>query len=110
MEQPQGFEIHGRESHVYRLKKSVYGMKQAPRAWYSRIDSCCQWVFRRVRLIRISISSWLEIICSLFCCIWMIFFITGEERPIVVYKRDISSEYEMNEIGLMHYFLGSKVW
>ena len=39
VEQPQGFEIHGRESHVWRLKKSLYGLKQAPRAWYSRIDS-----------------------------------------------------------------------
>jgi len=33
VEQPQGFEIHGRESHVCRLKKSLYGLKQAPRAW-----------------------------------------------------------------------------
>ena len=39
VEQPQGFEIHGRESHVCRLKKALYGLKQAPRAWYSRIDS-----------------------------------------------------------------------
>ena len=27
MEQPQGFEIHERESHVCRLKKDLYGMK-----------------------------------------------------------------------------------
>ena len=39
VEQPQGFEIHERESHVCRLKKALYGLKQAPRAWYSRIDS-----------------------------------------------------------------------
>ena len=29
-------------------------------------------------------------------------FITGGERPIAVYKRDIASEYEMMDIGLMH--------
>ena len=39
IEQPQGFEIHDRETHVCRLKKALYGLKQAPRAWYSRIDS-----------------------------------------------------------------------
>ena len=39
VEQPQGFEIHERESHVCRLKKALYGLKQAPRAWYFRIDS-----------------------------------------------------------------------
>ena len=39
MEQPQNFEIHGRESHVCKLKKALYGLKQAPRAWYSKIDT-----------------------------------------------------------------------
>eukprot|EP00253_Pinus_taeda_P023475 PITA_23475 len=33
VEQPEGFEIHDRESHVCRLKKALYGLKQAPRAW-----------------------------------------------------------------------------
>eukprot|EP00253_Pinus_taeda_P027457 PITA_27457 len=41
-EQPQGFEVHGKESHVCRLKKALYGLKQAPRAWYSRIDTYLQ--------------------------------------------------------------------
>jgi hypothetical protein len=38
IEQPNGFVIHGKESHVCRLKKALYGLKQAPRAWYARID------------------------------------------------------------------------
>jgi hypothetical protein len=39
IEKPQGFVIHGKESHVYILKKYLYRLKQAPRARYSRIDS-----------------------------------------------------------------------
>ena len=39
IEQPLGFEVHGRESHACRLKKALYGLKQVPRAWYSRIDA-----------------------------------------------------------------------
>jgi Reverse transcriptase (RNA-dependent DNA polymerase) len=39
IEQPQGFEVLGRESHVCLLRKALYGLKQAPRAWYSRIDA-----------------------------------------------------------------------
>jgi hypothetical protein len=34
--------IHGKESHVCKLKKFLYGLKQAPRAWYGRIDSILQ--------------------------------------------------------------------
>jgi len=32
IEQPQGFEVRGKESHVCRLKKALYGLKQAPGA------------------------------------------------------------------------------
>jgi hypothetical protein len=39
IEQPQGFEVEYRKTHVCRLKKDMYGMKQTPRAWYGRIDS-----------------------------------------------------------------------
>ena len=42
IEQPNGFVIHGKDSHVYKLKKALYGLKQAPRAWYARIDSYLQ--------------------------------------------------------------------
>jgi hypothetical protein len=38
IEQPDGFVIHGKASHVCRLKKALYGLKHAPRASYARID------------------------------------------------------------------------
>ena len=37
-------------------------------------------------------------------------FITGEEHLIAACKRDLASEYEMTDIGLMHYYLGMEVW
>ena len=42
IEQPEGFETHGKRTHVCRLKKALYGLKQAPRAWYGRLDSYLQ--------------------------------------------------------------------
>eukprot|EP00253_Pinus_taeda_P021254 PITA_21254 len=82
IEQPQGFEVHGKESHVCRLKKALYGLKQAPRAWYSRIDTYLQGMG----------------------------FTKSAERLIEHCKRDLATEFEMKDIGLMHYFLGLGVW
>ncbi|GKG23478.1 retrovirus-related pol polyprotein from transposon TNT 1-94, partial [Tanacetum coccineum] len=31
--QPEGFEDQDNPTHVYRLKKALYGLKHAPRAW-----------------------------------------------------------------------------
>jgi hypothetical protein len=39
IEQPQGFEVENRKSRVCKLKKALYRLKQAPRAWYGQIDS-----------------------------------------------------------------------
>ncbi|GJT97762.1 retrovirus-related pol polyprotein from transposon TNT 1-94 [Tanacetum coccineum] len=39
VEQPEGFKVPGKEDHVCRLKKSLYGLKQSPRQWYKRFDS-----------------------------------------------------------------------
>jgi hypothetical protein len=33
------FEVENKKTHVFRLKKAMYGLEQAPRDWYGRIDS-----------------------------------------------------------------------
>lgn len=37
--QPEGFEKVGKEGFVYKLRKALYGLCQAPRAWYAKLNS-----------------------------------------------------------------------
>ena len=36
--------------------------------------------------------------------------ITGEEHLIVKCKKDPAAEFDMKDLGILHYFLGLEVW
>ena len=103
--------IHGKESHVYKLKKALCGLKQAPRAWYGRIDSFLQNLGFSKSIadtnLNIKIVKNNPVILVLYVDD---LFLTGREHLIAQTKREFSAEFEMEDLGLMHYFLGLEVW
>ena len=111
VEQPQVFEVLGRETHVCRLRRALYGLKQALRASYLRIDTCLQWMgFTKsdADLNLYYIVVWDD---QLVLVLYVDdLFITGVEILISGCKEDLAMEFKMKDIGLMHYFLGLEVW
>jgi hypothetical protein len=49
MEQPEGFKVKGQEGKVLRLRRAIYGLKQAALAWWKELDqSVKQLGFKRL--------------------------------------------------------------
>jgi len=111
IEQPEGFIVHESESHVCKLKKALYGLKQAPRAWYARIYG----FLKSLGFIENVADSKKNFkVIDGFPVILILYvedlFLTGNEKLIAGCKEELSREFEMKDIGPMHYFLGLEVW
>jgi hypothetical protein len=111
IEQSQGFEVEDRKTHVCKLKKDLYGFKQAPRAWYGRIDSFLTSLgFTKSKVdsdLYFKVMNDEPIILLLYVDD---LFLIGEENIIIDCKKKLSTEFEMKDLGSMHYFLGLEVW
>jgi hypothetical protein len=107
VEQPQGYEIPIQENKVYILKKALYGLKKAPRAWYSRIDSyLTQDGFQRsdcesTLYIKVNQQGNMLIVC-----LYVDDLIFTSDFGIEGFKSLMKDEFEMTDLGLMRYVLG----
>ena len=103
--------VHGKESHVCRLKKALYGLKQAPRAWYSRIDGFLLSLGFNKSDADLNLYYKVAGDSPLFLVLYVDdLFLARAKQLIVECKRELASEFEMKDLGLMHYFLGLEVW
>ena len=111
VEQPLGFETHDRQCHVCKLKKDLYGLKQAPRTWYGRIDSFLMSLgFTKSKAdpnLYFKVENGKQVILLLYVDD---LFLTGDDELIVDSKRKLAAEFEMKDLGTMHFFLGLEVW
>ena len=94
-----------------RLKRVLYGLKQAPRAWYTWIDSYFTGLgFTKSEvdpnLYQIMVEGKLLIIVLYVANV----ILTGDELLILSCKVDLAKEFEMKDLGLLHYFLGLEIW
>jgi hypothetical protein len=96
--------------HVCILRKALYGIKQAPRAWYKKMDE----FLRSLGFNKSEADPNLYYhIDGNECFILVLYvddiFITGSERHIVECKQALTKKFEMKDLGQMHYFLGLEV-
>lgn len=71
----QRFVKPGKENHVYKLRKSLYGLKQSPRRWYKKFDSY---------MIEIGYTQ-----CEFECCVYVKALDDGSHIFLVLYVDDM---------------------
>ena len=105
------YEKAGQEHKVYILKKSLYGLNQAPRAWYSRIDAyLLENGFEKCEgepTLYIKEKDGKMLIVVLY--VDDVIFIGNDAYLIENFKSVVKDEFEMTDMGLLKYFLGIEV-
>jgi hypothetical protein len=111
VEQPDGFVLHNKGTHVCKLRKALYSLKQAPRVWYDNIDGFLKSPgFQKSDAnanLYFKVRGNQPVILILYVDD---LFLIEDEGLIALCKRDLTSEFEMKDLVLMHYFLGLEVW
>jgi hypothetical protein len=111
LEQPPGFVAQGECSKVCKLQKSLYGLKQSPRAWFGRFSS----VVTKFGLRRCSYDHSVFFASSESGCILLVVYVddivvTGsDENGIKRLKEFLASQFQTKDLGPLKYFLGIEV-
>ncbi|KAL1223876.1 Retrovirus-related Pol polyprotein from transposon TNT 1-94 [Cardamine amara subsp. amara] len=107
MDQPEGFVATGKENLVCRLRKSIYGLKQASRQWYIKFnDTILSYGFVEVivdRCIYMKVSGSKFAILVLY--VDDILIDANDMGMLSDVKKYLSSNFEMKDMGEASYVI-----
>ena len=111
VKQPPGFEDPMYPDHVYKLKKSLYGLKQSPRAWNDRLSNfLIKNDFKRgqddTTLFRRTLEK--DILVVQIYVDGIIFGATNASL-CKEFSKLMQDEFEMSMMGELKFFLGVQI-
>ena len=111
MEQPSGFVAQGEIGKVYRLRKSLYGLKQSPRDWFGKFSQAVEKFglqkskFDHSVFYRNSISG----IILLVVYVDDIVITRSDSIGISSLKSFLHGQFHTKDLGMLRYFLGVEI-
>ncbi|RVX07945.1 Retrovirus-related Pol polyprotein from transposon TNT 1-94 [Vitis vinifera] len=112
MDIPAGLETTSNFNKVCRLRKSLYGLKQSPRAWFERFTK----VVKRYGFVQcqsdhtLFVKHFLEGKLAIIIVYVDDIILTGDhEEKIDLLKKLLTKEFEIKDLGNLKYFLGMEI-
>ena len=110
IDQPPSYVKVGSEHNIYKLKKTLYRLKQIPCVWYSCIDAYFskerfkKYPYEHMLFIKIGDGGKLLTICLL-----LLIFTRNDSVTYEKFKKSMMTEFDICDLEKMHYFLSIEV-
>ncbi|GKB73974.1 putative RNA-directed DNA polymerase [Tanacetum coccineum] len=112
MTQPEGFMVEGKEHMVCKLKRSIYGLKQASRQWYLKFhEVMSKFQFKKNAVdqcIYLKLSGSKFVILVLY--VNDIILASNDLNMLYETKRFLSENFEMKDLGEASYVIGIEIY
>jgi hypothetical protein len=111
MEIPPGFATDQTKGKVLKLKKSLYGLKQSPRAWFDRFRrAMCNMGYKQCNSDHTVFYRHSGSHVTILTVYVDDMIITGDDTlEISRLKENLSKEFEVKDLGQLRYFLGIEI-
>jgi len=112
MSQPEGFSVKGHEYKVCKLLKSLYALKQEPRAWYEKLtEHLLKLNFKHYDLddATLFLKKVGKTIVYLMVYVDDLLMTWNNESYIASIKKELKKGFKMNDLGYVHYYISIEV-
>jgi hypothetical protein len=96
---------------VLHLVKALYSLRQAPRAWYGKLDSSLiDLGFKRStseHAVYLRGAGARRLVVGVYVDDLVI--TSGNDNDITVFKVEMKANFKISDLGLLHYYLGLEV-
>lgn len=108
--QPEGFEIKGHEDKVYKLKRSLYGLKQSSKQWYLKFHQTILEIGFEMSPLYHCVYVWrcYDELTILSLYVDDILLVGNNPNMMSKTKSFLSSTFEMKDMDPPTYVLGLK--
>ncbi|GJR94660.1 retrovirus-related pol polyprotein from transposon TNT 1-94 [Tanacetum coccineum] len=109
--QPLGFVDFGKPNHVFKLKKALYSLKQAPKAWYDRLKSFLIDYEYTIGLVDNTLFTKKRNSHIIIVQIYVDDIIFGSTYQELCddFSKIMHDEFEMSMMGELNFFLGLQI-